>query len=70
MKVIRERKYVISKNGGLMKLCPTISFGKGRLISSDPKRIARINAELRSKCEEQRKNDAEAEIWARNHGCG
>ena len=69
MAVIRQRRHVISKNGELRELCPPISLGKGRIIPSDPKRIARINAELRKKCEEQRKNDAEAEIWAKFHGC-
>lgn len=41
----------------------------GRVIPSNPESIRKINAELRRKCMKQRENDAEAEIWAKDHGC-
>ena len=41
----------------------------GKVIPSNPENIRKINAELRRKCMKQRENDAEAEIWAKDHGC-
>lgn len=41
-----------------------VSLGKGRIIPSDPERIAAINNELRKKCDNQRERDAEATVLA------
>ena len=41
-----------------------VSLGKGKVIPSDPERIAAINRELMEKCEEQKARDAEATTLA------
>ena len=66
MAVIRQRRKVL----GRKEDNTSISLGKGRIISSDPKRIAIINRELWKKCEEQRANDVEAEIIAKELWAG
>ena len=63
--LILERRYVL----GRKKEIDESELIDGKFISIDPKHIAKINAELRKKCEKQRENDAEAEIWAKEHGC-
>ena len=65
MAVIRQRRKVLGRKEDNTFILLT----KGRIIPSDPKRIARINRELREKVEIQKQLDAEAEIWAKNHGC-
>lgn len=66
MAVTRQRRKVLGRKED--NTC--VMIGKGRIIPSDPKRIAAINTELRKKCEEQRKNDAEAAISARKMWAG
>ena len=61
----KQIRYVLITNG---RRC-SFHIIKGRVIPADPKRIAKINAELRKKCEKQKENDAEAlieakELWA------
>ena len=62
MSILERRRVLGRKN--------EIHFINGKeLPSIDPKHIAKLNAELRKKCKTQRENDAEVEIWIKEHGC-
>lgn len=61
--IIHER--VLGKH----KRLSSVPIKNGQVITSDSKRIAQINRELRKKCELQRQNDAEAAVAAESLFC-
>ena len=59
---IRPKSYIHLANGETRELCPGVPIEGASIIEMD--------AESIRKSEIQRKNDLEAMLWAKTHGCG
>ena len=66
----KQKQYTYDSNGQKRKLCPSIPVEGSRIIHSDPRELAAMDAESIRKSEVQRQNDLETMLWSKTHGCG
>ena len=67
---IRPKSYIHLANGETRELCPGVPIEGASIIHTDSKILLEMDAESIRKSEIQRKNDLEAMLWAKTHGCG